>query len=101
MAKIPPVREVIALLACDIEARPTGAPMPSVLAPHMRGVQRSPGAMAISFAPEAAADVEAFAAAERLCCAGIGWDVQRDPVVLTITASPAQLDAIAQIFEPT
>ena len=100
MEKPPPVGEIIGLLSCDIEARPGGAPKPSALAPHIRGVQRSPGAMTIAFAPEAFEDVEALAAAERVCCAGIGWDVQRDPVVLTITASPAQLDAIARIFEP-
>ncbi len=100
MEKLPPVGEIIELLACDIEARPSGAPGPSALAPHIRGVQRSAAALTISFAPEAFADVEALAAAERVCCAGIGWDVRRDPVTLTITASPAQLDAIAQIFEP-
>ena len=100
MEKAPPVGEIIGLLACDIEVRPSGAPMPSALAPHIRDVQRSPGAMTIAFAPEAAGDVEALAAAERVCCPGIGWDARRDPVTLTITASPAQLDAIARIFEP-
>ena len=73
--------------------------MPATLAPFVRGVTRTADGVKISFAPEAIADVEAFAAAERLCCAGIGWDVQRDPVVLTITAPPEQLDGIVQIFE--
>ena len=99
MATTPREIELIALIACDIKARPRDAPMPAALAPHIRSVRRVADAVKISFAPEAAVDVEAFAAAERLCCAGIGWDVQRDPVVLTITAPAAQLDAIVQIFE--
>lgn len=100
MEKTPPVGEIIELLACDIESRPRNAPMPGALTPHLLGVERSAGAMTIAFAPEAAGDVEALAAAERVCCPGIGWDARRDPVTLTITASPAQLDAIARIFEP-
>ena len=52
----------------------------------------------ITFAAEATDDVEAFAAAERICCRTLGFDVQRDPVALTITASPMQLDAMQQLF---
>ena len=99
MAKTPAASDLIELIACDIQARPSDAPMPAALTPFVRGVARTADAVKISFAPESIADVEAFAAAERLCCAGIGWDVQRDPVVLTITAPPEQLDAIVQIFE--
>jgi hypothetical protein len=93
------VLETIELLACDIDSRPKDAPMPDVLTPHLRGIERSSEAVTFTFAPEAADDVAAFAAAESICCAGLGWAVQRDPVTLTITASPAQLDAIQQIFE--
>jgi hypothetical protein len=96
----PNIGETIELLACDIESRPKNAPMPHVLVPHLRGIERSGGAVTFTFAPEAADDVEAFAAAESICCAGIGWAMRRDPVTLTITASPTQLDAIQQIFEP-
>ena len=93
--------DVIELLACDIASRPTGAPMPSVLVQHIRLADRAPGALTIAFAPEAADDVAAFAAAESICCAGIGWHVERSPSVrLTITAAPEQLDAIEQIFTP-
>src|SRR4051794_22503954 len=98
MSNQPDPADVIELLACDIAERPSAAPTANVLAPHVRSVDRSSTALIIRFAPEAADDLEAFAAAERICCAGIGWDVKRDPVVLTITASAAQLDAIEQIF---
>lgn len=74
--------------------------MPDVLRPHLRGMDRTAGAVTFTLAPEAADAVAAFAAAESICCAGIGWAVKRDPVTLTITAAPAQLDAIQQIFEP-
>ena len=97
----PNIGETIELLACDIESRPKSAPMPDALMPHLRGVERAAGAVTFTFAPEAADDVAAFAAAESICCAGIGWAVRRDPVTLTIAASPAQLDAIQQIFEPS
>ena len=99
MKKTPTVLETIELLACDIESRPKNAPMPDALRPHLRGMERTAGAVTFMFAPEAADDVAAFAAAESICCAGIGWVVQREPVTLTITASPPELDAIQQIFE--
>ena len=62
-------------------------------------MERAGDSVTFTFAPEAADDVTAFAAAESICCAGIGWAVQHDPVTLTIRASPAELDAIQQIFE--
>lgn len=93
------IGELIELVACDIAARPKDAPMPEVLAPYIRGVARASATLKISFATEAADDVEAFAAAERICCSGLGFDVQRDPLVLTITASPAQLDGIERLFQ--
>lgn len=94
----PTFGEMIELVACDIAARPAGAPLPSDLTPHLRSVERADGALTITFAAEAADQVAAFAAAERACCAGIGWEVRRDPLVLRITAGAAQLDAIAQLF---
>jgi hypothetical protein len=90
--------ELIELVACDIGARPKDAPMYDVLAPHVLGVERSEGTLRITFAAEAAEDVEAFAAAERICCSTLGFEVARDPVALTITATPAQLDAMHQLF---
>ena len=92
------IGELIELVACDIEARPKNAPLPGMLAPHIRGIERGAATLRISFAAEVADAVEAFAAAERICCSGLGFEVQRDPVVLTIRASRVQLDAIEQLF---
>jgi hypothetical protein len=92
------IDELIDLVACDIAVRPKDAPAFDVLAPRVLGVDRTAATLKITFAAEAADDVEAFAAAERICCSTLGFDVQRDPVVLTITASPAQLDAMQQLF---
>jgi hypothetical protein len=90
--------ETIELLACEIDARPKGAPTPDTLAPHLLGMQRSAAGLTYAFAPEAADDVAAFAAAESRCCPGLGWHVKRYPVTLTITATPVQLDAIQKLF---
>jgi hypothetical protein len=90
--------DAIELLACDIAARPRSAPLPDVLAQNMRKLERANGALTITFAKEASDDVEAFAAAERVCCSGIAWDLRRKPLRLTITAAAAQLDAIETLF---
>jgi hypothetical protein len=92
------ISELIDLVACDIGARPADAPAYDVLAPHVLAVDRTAATLKITFAAEATDDVEAFAAAERICCPTLGFDVQRDPVALTITASPMQLDAMQQLF---
>lgn len=90
--------EAIELLACDIAARPRSAPLPDVLALSMRDLARNDGVLTITFAEEASDDVAAFAAAERVCCSGIAWDVGHKPLRLTITAAAAQLDAIETLF---
>ncbi len=95
------IGELIELVACGIAARPQDAPMPAALVPHILGMTRAGATLKISFAAEAVADVDAFAAAERICCSGLGFDVQRAPLVLTITASPVQLDGIEQLFRQT
>jgi hypothetical protein len=101
LKKNPAIGELIDVVACDIGARPKDAPMFDVLAPHVLGLERSPTALRITFAPGAADHVAAFAAAERICCSALSFEVERDPVVLTITASPAQLDAMQQLFRRT
>jgi hypothetical protein len=93
-----PRADLLAVLACEIERRPR-APGIGELAPHVREVAREPGALAVRFAPEARAVVEAFAAAERECCAGIGWQLSEGPeVVLRVEAGAAALDALADMF---
>ncbi len=92
--------ELIEVLACDIGARPKAAPTIFDVAPHIVSVERGVGSLRIAFAAEAARDVEAFAEAERTCCAGIEWHVERGPaeVVLTIGATEGQLDALERMF---
>lgn len=98
--KKPEAADMIEVLACDIEARPKGAPSIFDLAPHIEKVARLPESISVFFASAAAADVAAFVEAERLCCAGIGWRLQVEPaVLLTIGATPAQLDALEQMFD--
>jgi DNA-binding transcriptional MerR regulator len=91
--------DVLEALACEIDERPAGAPALDDLAPSLRGMRREPGALVVEFDPVAADTVEAFAAAERRCCAGIRWDVERGPTIsLRITATAAQLDALAGLW---
>ncbi|MGH2587230.1 MAG: MerR family transcriptional regulator [Dehalococcoidia bacterium] len=91
--------DVLETLACTIDERPADAPTLDDLVPMFRGTRREPGALVVEFDPAAADTVEAFADAERRCCAGIGWDVEHGPAVnLHITATPDQLDALAGLW---
>ncbi len=90
-------RDVLEVLACDVEARPRGAASLADLVPAVRGVRRESGALVIEFAAEAAPAVAEFAAAARLCCPEIGWEL-REALALRITASPTRLDLLQQLF---
>ena len=94
--------EMLDVLACDIEVRPKAAPGPMDIAPFVLDRTRSAEAVTITFAPAGLQSVVAFVDAERLCCAGIDWQLQRAPILsLRIGASPAQLDVIEQMFPPS
>jgi hypothetical protein len=98
---IRPGEEMLELLACDVAARPVRAPGIDAIAGHALTSARGDGDLTITFGVEAADDVEAFAAAERACCGSLGWHFEREPVVLLrISATPAQLDAIERMFAP-
>jgi hypothetical protein len=91
--------DIVELLDCEIGARPKGAPGIEQLLPLVRGGRRTATNLQIELDPEAAEALEAFVEAERLCCAGIGWEIERDPaLVLSITASESQLDAMEPIL---
>jgi hypothetical protein len=92
--------ELIEVLACDIDARPRTAPTIFDLAAHIVRAERAAGSLRVAFASEAAGEVEAFVDAERLCCGGIEWRLEdsAEGVVLTIGATPAQLDAMERMF---
>jgi thioredoxin len=98
---------MLATLACDLGARPAGAPHFGDVAGAVRAVRREPGALVVDYAPEAAATLEAIVAAERACCSDLGWNLERaragaggagDGLRLRVEASPAQLDALAPVF---
>jgi hypothetical protein len=88
------------VLACDIAARP---PAPGIddLAPFIRGVTRQTNAITVAFDPSVAGPLSQFVEAERLCCAGLGWDIDAtDGLALRITATPEQLDHLEAMFAP-
>jgi thiol-disulfide isomerase/thioredoxin len=97
----------LATLACDLGARPAGAPHFGAVAGAVRAVRREPGALVVDYAPEAEETLAAIVAAERACCADLGWHLERasagagdagDGVRLRVEASPAQLDALTPVF---
>jgi hypothetical protein len=91
--------DALAVLACEIDKRPAGAPAFTDLLPFVRRRTRETGWLIIGFDPEAAATVSAFVDAERRCCAGIGWEVgQADLITVRITAAPSQLDVLEQMW---
>ncbi len=99
--------DLLATLACDIGARPVEAPHLADVAAATRAVRREETTLLVDYDPAIAERVAAVVAAERLCCAVIGWHLD-GPVSdastaagapahalrLRIEASPAQLDAI-------
>jgi len=91
--------ELLEVLACDYGVRPAGAPSFLDLQSAIRGVTRDGEIIRVDFDPAAREAVDRLVAAERLCCAEIGWDLQDGPQLsLRISASPAQLDVLAQVL---
>jgi hypothetical protein len=93
-----PDEDVLLVIGCELDKRPP-APGIDELAPLVARVVRSASELAIDFPIHARETVEAFAAAERQCCANIGWKVDAGSVVtLRIAADDLTLDAISQMF---
>jgi hypothetical protein len=91
--------EILETLVCEWGQRPVGAPTTADVRPALRGLQREDGALVVEFDPSAAVVVAGFVEAERRCCSTIGWELQTSPdVQLRLTATPAQLDALEQMF---
>ena len=100
--------ETLATLACDLGARPREAPHFGDVAAAVRAVRREAGALVVDYAPEAGDALAAIVAAERACCAELGWHLERVAgaaagaagavVRLRVEATPAQLDALAPVF---
>jgi hypothetical protein len=88
----------IELLACDIANRPE-APGSDELRPHVIAVVRESESIVIKYRTEAMPLFAKFAAAERVCCSGLRWDLEDEGgPQLRISASPAQLDALGPLF---
>jgi hypothetical protein len=91
--------DLLSVLSCEIEARPP-APTVAEVAPLALGIVRTEGAVVVEFPESAREVVEAFAAAERLCCSGIAWDVERGATVtLRIAANEAALDVLESMMK--
>ncbi len=91
----------IELPACEIAERPADAPGPEQIAPFLLGCHRGGGALCLPLRPEGREIVEAFVAAERLCCPGIGWSVAAmgGGVALIVQGTPAELDVIEAMLK--
>jgi hypothetical protein len=93
--------DALDILACEIDLRPRGAPGIEEIACAAVGTERSgQRTLVVSFEPDAAPRVEAFAAAERRCCSTLSWAVAHSDrgTELTIGAAPQQIDVLQQVF---
>ncbi len=93
--------DLLEVLACDISDRPA-APGPDELASFIQGASLTGDTLVLSL-DEAGADVaQAFVAAEQVCCSSMDWRIVRSPkLALRITASPQQLQILAQLVPST
>lgn len=93
-------RDLIEILDCDIGIRPKAAPGIDFLLPYARGATRRRGAVLVEFDEDAGDSLAAFVEAERLCCAGISWEIERNSGLrLRISANEAQLSAIESLWK--
>jgi hypothetical protein len=94
--------EIIEVMDCDLDARPRAAPGVDALLPYVRSAALMPGVLVVEFDDRAAGILEAFVEAERLCCAGIGWEIDRTSgLCLRISATDAQLTTIESLWKQT
>ena len=99
---VQPDDDALDVLACEWQKRPRGAPSFDDLALLLRAVERAGDTLVLRYAPGALAQVEALAAAERLCCSAIGFSVEPEPApTLRIRATAAQLDIFEVMLRPS
>jgi hypothetical protein len=92
--------EVLDVLACEIDARPRGAPTFEDVAPSITSVRRDTSAVVVEFEAAARDAVAELVAAERQCCSTIGWQLEDGPPLrLHITAQPGQLDVFEAMLQ--
>jgi hypothetical protein len=92
-------------MSCRIGVRPAGAPHFEDVAAALRTVRRDAGALIADYDRSAADALEAVVAAEKVCCAGIGWHFERHGAPhgaarLRVEAGPGQLDALELLLRP-
>jgi hypothetical protein len=88
---------ILGVMACEIGLRPAGAPHFADLAPALRDVRREGGQLVVSYDDGAREMLAEVVAAERLCCAGIGWGLDDEGATLRISATPEQLELMEQL----
>src|SRR2546428_1999483 len=92
-------KETLEVLNCEIGVRPNDAPGIPQLLSHVLSVSRKDGELLVAFEEMAAEALEKFVAAERLCCAGIDWQIQHDlGPKLRIIAGEAQLAELETLW---
>jgi hypothetical protein len=96
MTRIRPAdRDLLEVIGCDITLRPEAPGIHDFAALGATWRERSGETIRVGFPLSAAADLQAFVEAERVCCAGISWDVVVErQAVLVVTGSMAAMEAI-------
>jgi hypothetical protein len=94
----PRYEELLDIVACEITARPVGAPGIEPLLAALTGSRRTPGTLTLVLGPGNEALARAFVDAERVCCSTLEWGT--DGRTITISAAPTQLDALEAAFLP-
>ena len=94
-------QDILDVLACDITARPVGAPTIDDIRRYTRKTAVSDRILSVTFDSGTASEVAAFVEAERLCCKGIEWHLQPPEPVLIIVASQAQLAVLESLLQPS
>lgn len=90
-------RAVLGVMSCEIALRPAGAPHFADLAPALRDVRREGAELVVTYDDLAREQLAQVVAAERLCCAGIGWTLDEAGATLRVSAAPEQLDLMEQL----
>jgi hypothetical protein len=89
-------KETARILSCDMSIRPPDAAGISELVPYVRRVQRELETVTIFFDASVGEALNSFVEAERLCCGGLNWLLQRDEklIQLRIAGNEEQLATI-------
>ena len=94
--------EILDTLVCEPASRPQAAPTIGEIVPAVRSVLRDERQLTVTFDRGATSLVSAVVAAERRCCSTITWQLKTtDDPVLSILATPGQLDVLEAIFSPS